>query len=190
MAGLRQWVSELMVYDSMDKISRDEATEFAEDNNVGAWTVASEPVEGVGDFGRALRGYCHLSQLTISSHGFPGGAWFTKGGHLTTRSLQQIPVPVDLWGKEGRLLFLGCETARTQGGRDFLIAAGRHFFAGRAGIVGGATIQTLGFSSGTRLSGLGWITGSHFPTHVGQLVVLKLDRDGNLVAEQTVRPLI
>ena len=190
MIGLRKWVSELMVYDPLDRMSRDEANEFVEDNSVGAWTVASEPVEGVSDFGRALRGYCHLSQLTISSHGFPGGAWFSKGGHLTTETLRQVSVPQDLYEKEGRLLFLGCETARTPVGRKFLIAAGQHFFGGKGGIVGGATIQTLGYSSGTVLGMIGCTNESWLPKNIGRLVLLKLDGDGNVVAEKVVGPLV
>jgi hypothetical protein len=189
MNGLRKWVSELMVYDPNDTKSRWEASEFVEDNSVGAWTVASEPVEGVTDFGRALRGYCHLSQLTISSHGFPGGAWFSKGGHLTTETLRQVSVPPDLYEKEGRLLFLGCETARTPVGRKFLIAAGQHFFGGKGGVVGGATIQTLGYPSGTVLGIMGWTNESHLPKNIGRLVVLKLDGGGDVVAERIVGPL-
>jgi hypothetical protein len=185
MIGLRKWVSELMIYDANDKLSRDEATEFVEGNSVGGWTVASEGIEGVGDMGRALRTCCHVRQLTICSHGFPGGAWFPKGS-LTTLSLRQVSIPGDLFEREGRLLFMGCETARTPDGRDFLIAAGRHFFAGRGGIVGGATIQLSGFSSGTRMGMVGWTSEGHLPTHVGRLVLIKLNADGEIVGEKTV----
>lgn len=183
-AGLRQWVSELMVYDADDGLSTNEAKEFLGSHKFGAWTVGTIGVHGVAELSQALQGFVNIEQLCFSTHGSPGSVYFKKGC-LTAESLHLVTVPRDLFKDTGRLLFMGCETARTQKGEDFLIAAGRHFFAGKGGVVGGSTIYNLGFSSGTRLPVLG--PSSH-GFGVGRLVLFHLDAKGTVLGTKTVKP--
>jgi hypothetical protein len=96
-----------------------------------------------------------------------------------------VRVPFDLYGGAGRLLFMGCETARTKTGESFLIAAGKHFFAGKGGVVGGSTIYNLGLSSGTRLPILGR---SSSGWGLGKLILFQLDAKGNVILRKAVRP--
>ena len=80
---------------------------------------------------------------------------------------------------------MGCETARTKYGENFLIAAGNHFFARKGGVVGGATIYSLGFSSGARLPLFGRSSGGW---GIGQLVLFHLDAKGSVIDTKTVNP--
>lgn len=182
--SIRQWVSELMIYDADDKLSADEAKEFLDSNRFGAWTVGAAGIHGATELSKALQGFCNIEQLSFCTHGFPGGVYF-KGGRLTSTTLKLVTVPPGLFRGAGRLLFMGCETARTKAGEDFLIAAGKHFFAGRGGVVGGSTIGNLGFSSGTRLPLLE-ISSDGFG--IGRLILFHLDAKGNVIETKTVKP--
>jgi len=173
-----------MVYDADDKLSSDEAEEFLDSHQYGAWTVGAAGIRGVTELSTALQNFGNIEQLSFCTHGFPGGVFF-KGGSLTTGTLKIVTVPPGLFKGAGRLLFMGCETARTKAGEDFLVAAGRHFFAGKGGVVGGSTIYNLGFSSGTRLPMLGNSSGGW---GIGRLVLFKLDAKGNVIATKTVKP--
>jgi len=132
-----------------------------------------------------LKDYVNLVQISLCTHGYPGGAWFPQG-NLNEGNLKSVPIPPHLYKAEGRLLFMGCETARTPSGEAFLVAAGRHFFAGRGGIVGGSTVYNLGYSWGTVLPILG---GSSSPGKLperGRLVLFRLDSTGKVIASNTV----
>lgn len=173
-----------MIYDSDDKLSSDEAASFVNSYSMGGWTVAAEGIRAALDLSTALDKFVNIEQLSFCTHGFPGGVYF-PGGSITETNLRSITVPPSLFNGPGRLLFMGCETASGKGGTDFLIAAGKHFFAGRGGIVGGSTIYNLGFSSGTRLpifgsSSAGW--------NFGNLILYKIDPSGKVVDSKTVRP--
>jgi hypothetical protein len=181
---LRRWVSELMTYDADDKLSVDEAEEFLESHKYGAWTVDAKGIRGVGELSDALNGYGNLEQLSFCTHGFPGGVYFQHGS-LVTGNLRRVIIHPNLFRSVGRLLFMGCETARGKAGEDFLVAAGRHFLAGKGGTVGGTTIYNLGWSSGSRLPVLGR---SHGGWEGGKLVVFYLDAKGNVTDSKSVRP--
>jgi hypothetical protein len=183
-AGLRRWVSELMIYDADDTLSSDEAEEFLDSHKFGAWTVGAAGIRGVSELGRALESFVNIEQLSFCTHGFPAGVYFNAGS-LTAATLRSVTVPAGLFKGAGRLLFMGCETARTKEGQDFLIAAGKHFFAGKSGVVGGTTIYNLGFSSGTRLPLFGDHSGGF---GFGHLVLFHLDAKGNVVNSKTVKP--
>lgn len=183
-ASIRQWVSELMIYDADDKLSSDEAEEFLDSHKFGAWTVGAAGIRGVAELSQALQNFANIEQLSFCTHGLPGVVPFNRGS-LTAWNLKSVTVPPSLFKGAGRLLFMGCEIARTKDGENFLIAAGKHFFARKGGVVGGATIISLGFSSGTRLplfgeSGGGW--------GIGQLVLFHLDAEGNVIDTKTVKP--
>ena len=183
-AELRKWVNEVMIYDKKDSLSADEAASFNESHQVGGWTVAIEGIRSADELSGALDKYINVDQISFSTHGFPGGVWF-PGTSLTVQNLKSVVVPKSLWNGRGRLLFMGCETGRTPAGENFLIEAGKHFFAGKGGIVGGSTIYNLGFSSGTRLpvfftSSGGW--------HGGKLLLFQIDANGNLVQSKTATP--
>jgi hypothetical protein len=182
--GIRKCVSEVMIYDADDSLSSDEAAEFVSDHQYGAWTVDKCGVKGAQQLSRALAGYVGIQQLSFCTHGFPGGVYFPKG-NLTAKNLSSVAVSPNLFQGEGRLLFMGCETARTKAGEDFLLAAARHFFAGKGGIVGGSTIYNLGPSSGTRLPMVG---DSSDGWHAGKLILTRVDGAGNVVGSKTVRP--
>lgn len=179
MPELRKWVSEVMIYDRDDKLSADEASEFLASYRVGGWTVDAKGISGVGELSDALKGYVNIKQLSFCTHGFPGGVYF-KSGSLSAGNLKTIQVLPTLFEGPGRLLFMGCETARTQAGKDFLIAAGRHFFD-KGGVVGGSTIYNLGFSSGTRLPFFGPSSGGWA---AGKLILYQLDPDGKVVGSK------
>jgi hypothetical protein len=182
--NMRRWVSELMIYDADDKLSCDEAKEFLDSHKYGAWTVGAEGIRGVRELSNALQKFGNIEQLSFCTHGFPGGVFF-KRGSLTAGNLNIVNVPPRLFKGAGRLLFMGCETARGRVGENFLIAAGRHFFAGKGGVVGGSTLYNLGFSSGTRLPLLGRSSGGW---GIGKLILFHLDAKGNVIGTKTVRP--
>jgi hypothetical protein len=179
---LRKWVEELVIY-SFDDLSKDEAEELKA-SNIGGWTIDIEGARGINEIGPALKKYVNLRRLTFCTHGFSGGVFFDEGSVISV-NLKKIAVPRDLYKDEGQLLFMGCETARNKDGEDFLIAAGRHFFAGKGGVVGGATVSTMGWSSGTVLPyvTLHW---NALP-EIGKLVLFRLDATGNVVARKIAR---
>ena len=181
---LRKWISELMIYDADDESCSDEASEFLQSNKYGGWTVDAVGIRGKDELNDVLKGYVKINQITFCTHGFPGGVYF-KRGSVTSGNVYSIDVPPDLFGGTGRLLFMGCETARSKAGEDFLVDAGRHFFAGKGGVVGGATIYALGFSSGARLPLLG---SSSAGWHVGKLILFKLDTSGTVTGNSSVSP--
>ena len=125
-----------------------------------------------------------MEQLSFCTHGLPGKVCF-KGGHLTVANLSKVAVPKDLFKGAGRLLFMGCDTARGTDGETFLIAAGKHFLAGKGGVVGGTTIHTLGFSSGTRLPL--FFSSSESWGELGNLVLFHLDADSNVIGRKTAK---
>jgi len=181
---IRKWVNEVMIYDRDDKLSSDEAESFGESHQFGGWTVATEGIRSAGELSDALDKFINVDQISFSTHGFPGGVWF-PGTSLTVVNLKSIVVPRSLFNGPGRLLFMGCETGRGPEGEKFLIEAGKHFFAGKGGVVGGSTIYNLGFSSGTRLPVLGSSSGGW---HAGKLLLYKIDASGNLVASKSAAP--
>ena len=185
MAEIRTWVDELMIYDADDKLSIDEAKELKSDDNAGK--IAIEGVTGVKDLNDKLKKYVNLKQVSFSTHGSPGSVYF-KQGSLNTHSLSALFIDPSLFQGPGRLLFMGCEVARTKAGEDFLIAAGKRFFAGKGGVVGGTTIYNLGFSSGTRLPLLGGSSSAGILPELGNLILFRLDGAGNVTAKNTVRP--
>jgi len=183
--GIRRWVSELMIYDADDKLSADEAGTFLDSHKFGAWTVDAVGIRGVTELSNALRGFVNIEQLSFCTHGFPGGVYF-EGGNLTSLTLKSVAVPHNLFKGVGKLLFMGCETARTKTGERFLIAAGKHFFSGKGGVVGGSTIYNDGWSFGTRLPLFGSSSGG---LGVGTLVLFHLDTNGNVINnKKTVTP--
>lgn len=183
-AELRKWVNEVMIYDRNDSLSSDEATTFRDSNQTGGWTVAIEGIRSAGELSDALDKFIHVDQISFCTHGFPGGVWF-PGTSLTTANLNTVIVPSSLFNRHGRLLFMGCETGRGPAGESFLIAAGKHFFAGKGGIVGGSTIYNLGPSSGTRLPVFGSSSGGW---HAGKLLLYNIDASGNVVGSKAARP--
>jgi hypothetical protein len=187
MTALRKWISELMIYDADDKLSSDEAMQFLESNKFGAWTVDAQGIKGANELGDVLKGYVNIKQISFSTHGFPGGVYF-KNGSLVAGNLKDVSIPKDLFAGQGRVLFMGCETARTKVGEHFLVAAGRQFFAGKGGVVGGSTVYNYGFSSGTRLPVLGGSSSDGFLPEIGHLVLVYLDAAGNIVSHKTVKP--
>jgi len=185
MAGdLRNWVSEVMIYDADDKLSSDEARNFQDSYRVGGWTVGIAGIRGVGELSGALDKFVNIEQLSFCTHGFPGGVFFPRG-NLTSANLKTVVVTPRLFKGAGRLLFMGCETARTPAGEAFLVAAGKHFFAGKGGVVGGSTIYNLGPASGTRLPLFGDSSGGWAS---GRLVLYRLDDQGNVLDTAQTRP--
>lgn len=184
MSTLRKCVSELMIYDADDELSSDEAGEFLSSHQYGAWTVDARGIHGLAELSGVLQDYIGIEQITFCTHGSPGGVYF-KGGSLTVGTLPLVIISPGLYRGPGRLLFMGCQTARSRAGRDFLIAAGRRFFAGKGGVVGGCTIFALGFSSGSRLPLFGRSSGGW---EIGRLVLYSLNARGEIVASRTVRP--
>jgi Domain of unknown function (DUF4347) len=182
--ALRQWVSELMIYDADDTSCSDEAAELLDSHKVGGWTVGAAGVRGVAELSKTLQDFVNILQLSFCTHGFPGGVHF-KGGSLTSVNLKTVSVPSRLFNGPGRLLFMGCETARTKAGEDFIIEAGKHFFTGKGGVVGGSTIFNLGSSSGCRLPILGDSSGGW---EIGQLILFHLDAQGKVIERKDVKP--
>ena len=124
-ANLRKWISELMVFDGDDKSTVAEASEFLASYDIGGWSVDARGIHGIGELSNVLVDYCNIKQLSFCTHGFPGGVYF-NGGSLSIWNLATVRIPPDLFIHQGRVLFMGCETARTQAGEDFLVAAGKH----------------------------------------------------------------
>jgi hypothetical protein len=184
---LRKIVSELMIYDRNSILCSSEASDFEEANEGGAWTVETVGVEGVYDIGGVLNKYMDIEQLDFCTHGDPGEASFSSGEDLTVETLQKVTVPFRLFKGPGRLLFMGCDTARGEAGLDFLIAAGRRFFAGKGGIVGGATVATEMSPGGTRLP---LIPVSITRFGIGKLLLVRLDAQGNVIDSKGVLPLL
>ena len=188
-ASLRSMVSELVVYDADDSSCSNEAAGFVASHAYGAWTVDAKGIHAAPELNGVLDGFVNIKQLSFCTHGFPAGVYF-NGGSLTGVNLSTVTVPRNLFAGPGRLLFMGCETARTKAGEDFLIAAGKHFFAGKGGIVGGATIYILGADlftpfSDARLPVLGRSSGGWGS---GKLILFHLDTKGNVIASKTVKP--
>jgi len=178
---IRKMVSEVMIYDADDASCSTEANNSVPD--VGAWTVDIQGVHGVAELTGVLDQYVGIRQLSFCTHGFPGGVYFRRGC-LTAGNLKSVVVPDRLFGPNARLLFMGCETARGKDGEDFLIAAGKHFFAGKGGIVGGANIYILGLPTGARLPILG---GSSAGWHRGRLRLYQFDPSGKVTGNQVVK---
>ena len=184
MPELRKWIDELMIYDGDDTSCTDEAKATLAS---APGKIAIEGLHSAHDLSAALRQYVNLKQITFTTHGFPGGVYF-KGGSLTAANLSSVSIPPALFQHEGRLLFMGCETARTQAGEDFLVAAAKRFFAGKGGIVGGATIYAIGLSSGARLPILGGSSSPGKLPEQGKLILYRIDTAGNVVARSSARP--
>jgi hypothetical protein len=182
-AELRKWVNEVMIYDKEDSLSRNEAASFQESHQTGGWTTAVEGIASADELSDALDKFINVDQISFSTHGFPGGVWF-RAGSLTLYNLKSVTVPVRLWNGTGRLLFMGCETGRGPDGEKFLIEAGKHFFVGRGGIVGGSTVYNLGFSSGTVLPVFG---PSSDGFHLGKLLLYKIDAKGNVIGSSSTQ---
>jgi len=179
---LRKWVQELMIY-SPDAASKLEA-EVAKSSAAGAWTLDIEQADSIVDVNIALKRYVHLKRVTFCTHGFSGGVYL-EGGSITKGTLSMLAVPRDLFRGEGQLLFMGCETARDGTGRDFLIEAGRKFFAGTGGVVGGATVSVAGWPSGSVLP---YLT-PHWDSlpERGNLILFRLDAQGKVIGQSIAR---
>lgn len=178
MATIRTWCDELMIY-SPDDLSKDEAEALKREGE-GGWTIGIEEANKIADVNAALRKYVNIKRLSFCTHGFSGGVSFEKGSILTV-NLRKITVPRDLFQGEGQLLFMGCETARNKDGEKFLVAAGRHFLAGKGGIVGGSTVTIQGWSSGSVLPYL-TLHWNALP-EIGKLVLFRLDAKGTVIAK-------
>lgn len=183
-AELRKWVNEVMIYDRDDSLSSDEANSFRDCYSTGGWTVAIEGIRSADELSDSLDKFIHIDQISFCTHGFPGGVFF-PGRSLTTLNLKTVIVPNGLFNRNGRLLFMGCETGRGPAGESFLVEAGKHFFAGKGGIVGGSTIYNIGPSSGTRLPVFGSSSGGW---HAGKLLLYNIDASGKVVGTKTARP--
>jgi hypothetical protein len=184
MSSLKKWVDELMIYDlSDDKLSSNEAEKFLA---YGGGSKGAEGIKSATELGDVLKGYINLKQISFCTHGFPGGVAFPQMD-LTAVNLKSVPIPSSLYRAEGRLLFMGCETARTPAGEAFLVAAGRHFFAGKGGVVGGSTVYNLGYSLGTVLPMFGGSSSTGILPERGKLVLFRLDPSGKVIASNTVK---
>jgi len=181
---MRTWVDELIIY-SPDIASTLE-TKTAKGEASTANQLAIECAKSVGDVDIILQRYGNLKRLVFCTHGSPGVVFFSAaGGYLHQYNLGEVRVPVGLFQRAGQLLFTGCETARGQYGEDFLVAAGRHFFKGIGGVVGGATVKLLGWPTGTVLPYVSWHTNA-LPES-GMVVLYRLDRDGKVEVRSTAR---
>lgn len=179
MPDLKTWVDELMIYDlSEDKLSSNEAKHFL----ASGGSKGAEGIKSVTELGGVLKRYVNLKQLSFCTHGYPGGVAFPQG-NLTAANLKSVPVPANLFRGEGRLLFMGCETARTKEGEAFLVAAGQHFFAGKGGVVGGSTVYNLGYSSGTVLPMFGGSSSTGVLPERGKLILFRLDASGKVTTD-------
>ncbi len=179
--GLRSTVSELVIYDADDQGISDGAAEYLDSHKYGAWTVASEGIHKAAEISGVLERYENIEQLTFNTHGSPGRVHF-KGGDLSGSNLDDIVVPPNLFRHAGRLLFMGCEIARTTTGEGFLIAAGRRFFGAKGGVVGGATVWVYGEI-------LPLIGVSSAGNAIGRLVLFRLDGRGEVIADMSVKPI-
>lgn len=181
---LRKWVDELVIY-SGDDLSKNEAEELKQ-SSIGGWSLDIEPADSIPDVNRALMRYVNLRRVTFCTHGFSGGVFFENGSMITV-NLTKLDIPRDLYHREGQLLFLGCETARNQEGENFLIAAGRRFFAGKGGVVGGTTVNNIAWPVfGTVLPYLSFSWDRPLPES-GKLILYRLDTQGNVVARNATR---
>lgn len=175
-------IKEVMIYDAEDELSTDEATELVS-TPIDGWCVETRGIRGANEITKTLEKFVHIEQLDFNTHGSPGVVGFKHGDSLRIGNLNTVFVRNDLFRGPGRLLFMGCEIARGKMGDEFLIAAGRHFFKGKGGVVGGSTVSTTGFPSGTRLPLL--LIRSF---EIGRLKLFKLDKNGNVVDKDTVLP--
>jgi len=181
---MKTWVDELIIY-SPDLASTFES-KVAKDGASTANQMAIECAKSVGDVDIILQRYGNLKRLVFCTHGMAGVVFFSQaGGYLHQYNLGEVRVPVGLFQRAGQLLFTGCETARGKDGEDFLVAAGRHFFKGVGGVVGGATVKLLGWPTGTILPYVSWHTNA-LPES-GMVVLYRLDGDGKVVARSTAR---
>jgi hypothetical protein len=183
-AGLRKSVSELMIYDADDQFSIDEAKQLLEDYQYGAWTVDIKGIRGVSELSGVLEQYINLEQVTFCTHGKSGSVYF-RNGSLDLGTISSVVVPPTLFRGPGRLLFMGCETARPPNGELFLKRAGWQFFRGKGGTVGGATIYVRGYSWGSQLPLDG---GSSDGREFGKLVIFRLDGKGQVIGSMTSQP--
>jgi hypothetical protein len=181
---MRKMVRELIIYDADDSLSSHEAKKFQKTPQYGAWSVAAKGIRGVNELGAALNEYSSITQLSFCTHGSPGAVYFKKGS-LKKSNLATVAFLPDVFGRHrnyesftARLLFMGCQTAKGKSGKEFLIAAGKHFFKGKGGgIVGGTTNSNFyPYFGGTRVPG--W----------GKIILIKLDAKGNVVATKTIIP--
>jgi len=182
MLALRKWVNELMIY-SLDDSSKGEAEETKKSSNLN-WSIEIQSARGIKDIAPALSNVVNVTRVSFCTHGFPGGVYFDKGC-INATSVKSIVIPPNLFKGEGQLLFMGCETAQAPFGEEFLIAAGSHFFKGRGGIVGGATVSLVGWSSGTVLP---FVT-FHWDAlpESGKLVLFRLDANGEVIGKKYAR---
>ncbi len=181
---MKTWVDELIIY-SPDLASTLES-KVAKDGASSANQMAIECAKSVGDVDIILQRYGNLKRLVFCTHGCPGVAYFSQtGGYLHENNLGEVRVPVGLFQRAGQLLFTGCEVARGKDGEDFLVAAGRHFFKGVGGVVGGATVKLLGWPTGTVLPYVSWHLNA-LPES-GMVVLYRVDGDGKVVARSTAR---
>lgn len=184
MAGLTKWVDELIIYDSDDRASRQEAN-FTNDSDSFKSFGGIEGVTCNVDVENALAKYVNLKQVTFITHGFPGGVSLPNGS-IDKEVVEKMRIPPRLFLHEGRLLFMGCDTAYKAAGEEFLIAAGRRFFAGKGGIVGGATSTVSGFPTGSQLPILSWNVSGGISVERGALRLIKIDKFGKVTGSKTV----
>lgn len=172
-----------MVYDASDGVCETVAKNFADKYKFGSWSVSIEGVNNVLEMNNVLMDYCNIKRLTFETHGNPGNIYF-GGNRLNLTRLTEIIVPPQLFDRKGQLLFLGCSVARGYEGEKFLTAAGKRFFAGKGGVVGGSTIRTLGYSWGVVLP-YGQISWSGLEN--GILRIFDLDNRGYIIGRKLLR---
>jgi hypothetical protein len=171
-------IKELMIYDAGDSDSTKEAKEFLSKEPAG--TAAIEGIMTLADLNKALARYSGLKQVSFCTHGFPGQVQFDKLT-LDQYNILSVNVPLGLFTGLGRLLFMGCSVAAPPKGEDFLVAAGKRFFSGKGGIVGGSTVDTVSWPGGTRLPKLSFTSFA-----IGYLILLRLDNSGKVVLRKAV----
>jgi hypothetical protein len=169
---MRTWVDELMIYANDEPAFASLAQKFV---NERPGHHAAESAYSARDFALILNRYCNLKQINFYTHGAIGYVHLAGGGVIAnTAALLAAPHP-RLFRAAGRVLFMGCNIAEGQEGRNFLIAAGRALLSGHGGIVGATTIKN-NFGRG------GWFDG-RMPLW-GDLKLVQVDAQGNVLAEK------
>jgi hypothetical protein len=168
------WAEELMIYANDDPDFAALAKDFVEEK---PGKNVAESAYSARDFSLILLRYCNLTQINIYTHGSAGYLHLPGGGVNASNVACLAPPHPRVFRTAGRVLFVGCNVAEGQKGRDFLVAVGQVLLKGRGGIVGGTTSKNI--------IGRWGISDARMPKW-GDLRLIELDAQGNVVTEKLV----
>lgn len=130
-SNTRNTVDELLVYEADDELSSTLAHDYLESHRLPAWRISVVGVRGVSGLEMVINNFAGIQQLTVCMPAI-------------LEDFNKLSPAKGLFGDSCRLMFIEANSLSTREthqtlcrARDwFIISNGRHFFSGRAGLVG------------------------------------------------------